>query len=151
MVIDSLGNLNKYLTKEQFSKVKDFLDKLSPDMEEGYYEIDGENIFAKVMSYNTSLRNDCKIEAHDKYIDIQSTLIGSEGIDVFHREELKEIQPYDNSNDVVFMEDNNAYYVTVNNLPAYFSMLYPNEAHRPQISLNGKCEKVKKFVIKVQV
>lgn len=151
MIIDRLENLKKYIDESDMRKIDAFLKRLSPEMEEGRYEIDGNDIYARVMSYNTSPREDCKIEAHDIYIDIQSTLVGQEGIDVFHREELSENVSYNNENDVRFYENSNQNYVTVNNLPNYFSMIFPEEAHKPQISLDGKCNVVKKFVIKMRI
>lgn len=150
MVIDRIENLKKYIQENDMKKIQAFLNKLSPEMEEGQYEIDGDNIYARVMSYNTSRRKDCKIEAHDLYIDIQSTLVGSEGIDVFHREELNEKISYNEIKDVRMYDESNRQYVTVDNLPNYFSMLFPEEAHRPQISLDEKCNVVKKFVIKIK-
>lgn len=151
MVFDQLQNLNKYVTQEQFQKIAIFLKQLSPDMEEGYYEIDGEEIYAKVMSYPTSLRQDCKIEAHDKYIDIQSSLVGMEGIDIFNIDELNISEAYNKDKDVVFYKETVAPNVSINNKAGYFSMIYPKEAHRPKISVNQQCDNVKKFVIKVHI
>lgn len=151
MVFDQLKNLNKYVTQEQFLKIKGFLEKLSPDMEEGYYEIDGEMIYARVMSYATSLRQDCRIEAHDRYIDIQSSLTGIEGIDIFSRNELDVLEEYNRDVDVAYYQETVDPLVWIHNRSGYFSMIFPEEAHRPQISVNQKCEIVKKFVIKIHV
>ncbi len=151
MVFDQLQNLSQYVTKEQFQKIDSFLQQLSPDMKEGFYEIDGEAIYARVMSYPTSLRRDCRIEAHDKYIDIQSSLAGMEGIDIFERDRLSVLDEYDEERDVVFFEETIEPNVTVRNKTGYFSMIYPGEAHRPQISVNQQCETVKKFVIKIRI
>lgn len=151
MVFDQLQNLSKYVTQEQFQKMSNFLKLLSPDMKEGYYEIDGETIYARVMSYPTSLCQDCKIEAHDKYIDIQSSLVGIEGIDIFDRNELNILEVYNREKDVTFYEETVGSIVSINNREGYFSMIYPNEAHRPKISVNQRCELVKKFVIKIHI
>lgn len=151
MVFDQLQNLNKYVTQEQFQKMNNFLKQLSPDMKEGRYEIDGEAIYARVMSYTTSLRQNCKIEAHDKYIDIQSSLVGMEGIDIFDRGELNISEAYNKDKDVAFYKETIEPNVSVNNKAGYFSMIYPQEAHRPQISVDQRCEKVKKFVIKIHI
>ena len=151
MVFDQIRNLNKYMTQEQFQKVESFLKKLSPDMEEGYYEIDGEAIYAKVMSYSTSVRQNCRIEAHNKYIDIQASLAGMEGIEIFDKNELDVLEAYNQDNDVTFYEETVEPNVAINNVPGYFSMLFPEEAHRPQISVDRRCEKVKKIVIKVHI
>lgn len=151
MVFDQLRNLNKYVTKGQFEKISGFLKVLSSDMREGYYAIDGEAIYARVMRYQTSLRQDCRIESHDKYIDIQSSLVGIEGIDIFDRNELDISQAYNNDMDVTFYEETVVPNLSVSNRVGYFSMIFPKEAHRPKISVNQQCEEVKKFVIKIHV
>lgn len=149
MVYDCLQNLKKYVSDNQFKKIQCFLDQLSPDMQEGYYEIDGDMIYAKVMSYATSLREECRIEAHDQYIDVQSSLVGCEGIDIYHRGQLQISEEYSIENDVAFFSESVEPFIQVRNVPGYFSMIYPKEAHKPQISLDKTRRKVKKFVIKI--
>lgn len=149
MIYEHLKYLYKYVTEEQFSKINKFLEILSPDMEEKRYEIDGESIFAKVMSYQTFTKQNCKIEAHNKYIDIQSSLVGAEGIDIFDRNILNILKEYDEVNDVFFFEEIASPFVSVKNVEGYFTMIFPQEAHRPQILINKKCSYVKKFVIKI--
>ncbi len=151
MVFDKLTNLDKYISTEQFQKIERFLRILSPDMEEKRYEIDGEAIFARVMSYSTSMPYDCKIEAHEKYIDIQASLEGLEGIDIFDKSSLTVMEDYDGEKDVAFYEETTEPHLSVNNVAGYFTMIFPHEAHRPQISVNRKCDKVKKFVIKIHI
>ena len=151
MVFDQLKNLNKYILEDQLKKIECFLDNLSSEIEEGYYENDGEDIYARVMSYSTSLISDCKIEAHYQYIDIQSSLIGEEGIDIFDRDSLEIVKKYDIGKDVAYYRGTTKPYISVKNIPGYFSMIFPEEAHQPQISLNQHCERVKKFVIKIKV
>lgn len=151
MIFAQLEKLNRYVSKEQFQKINDFLKEVSPQMEERYYEINGEAIYAKVMSYPTSMKNHCKIEAHDKYIDIQFSLIGEEGIDIFDRNSLDIANKYNEKQDVTFYKETKAPYISVKNIIGYFTMIFPEEAHRPQISLNRKCEQVKKIVIKMKI
>lgn len=152
MILDKLTNLKKYLPQEYISQVSVFLYNLSPDMAEGRYEIMGDRIFARVMSYATSPKEECAIEAHDRYIDIQATLTGAEGIDIFQRSLLTIKTPYDVTSDAVFFERENAIpYASNVNLPGYFSMIFPEEAHRPQEHIAGQPGFVKKFVIKMEV
>lgn len=151
MVFDQLKKIYKYLPPEQLQKLERFLEELSPDMEEKRYEIDGEAIYAIVMSYSTSLPCDCRIEAHDKYIDIQSSLEGVEGIDIFDRNSLDILEDYDQERDVAFYEETIAPSISVNNVAGYFTMIFPEEAHRPQVSVDRQCGMVKKFVIKIHI
>lgn len=150
MVFDRLEKLDKYVTQEQFQKIVKFLRKISKDMEERRYEIDGESIYARVMSYQTSLQHECRIEAHDKYIDIQVSISGMEGIDIFDRDTLDIVQDYDKDKDVAFYEGMAMPCVSVRNVEGYFTMIFPREAHRPKVSIDQQYHRVKKFVIKVR-
>ncbi len=149
MIFARLEKLSNYVSATDFEKIRLFLDRISPSMEDGRYDIEGERIFAKVMSYDTKEVSDCKIEAHNMYIDIQATLKGSEGIDVFERDSVTEIVPYDDSEDVAFYSEGNSGPIAhCVNVPGYFTMLYPSDAHRPQ-EKTGLDTNVKKFVIKI--
>lgn len=150
MIVDSVINITRHIPESCVLKLRDFMVKIEPSMPEGFYPIDGDNIYARVMSYNTSAREECKIEAHNEYVDVQSTLIGSEGIEIFDRKSLDIDVAYDANQDVEFFKENVSPYLFVDNQPGRFSMIFPNEAHRPQISVNGKNEVVKKFVIKIR-
>lgn len=159
MVCGRLADLGKYIPDEYREKIVSFVEKIDKDMPEGFYEIEGEEIFARVMSYDGKERRECAIEAHDKYVDIQFTLSGTEGIDIFKREELKEKTEYSEQDDVVFfydeLEDNrNAEggrpYINISNISGFFSMIFPNEAHRPQICADEQNRHIKKGVIKIK-
>lgn len=93
---------------------------------------------------------DCTIEAHDEYVDIQFTLVGGEGIDIFPREKLHELTA-DTEKDFLTFATDMAPCLSVANLPGWFTMIFPHEAHRPQESLDGKCAIVKKGVIKIKM
>lgn len=150
MIVDRWENLERYLPPGIQEKLSPFLSRLSSDMEEGFYPIDGEHIFARVMSYKTLRREECKVEAHNRYIDIQATLHGAEGIDIFSREKLCESEAYDAEKDAAyFLPHPEVCYGTGYNLPGVFTMIFPEEAHRPMERINGE-NLVKKIVIKVE-
>lgn len=152
MTHDDLKRLHLYLPKGCAQAVGEFLVQASAEMREGYYPIMGERVFAKVMSYPTSIPEECRIEAHDRYVDIQATLLGGEGISVFPRERLDIRQPYSKEEDVVFFHPKpECRTLYAANLPGAFTMLFPHEAHRPQERIPGCAELVKKFVIKMEV
>lgn len=152
MIHDKIENLNRLISISDYELIRDsFLDKISPSMEEHVYPIDGDRIYAKVMSYDTKEPRLCKLEAHDKYIDIQCTIIGAEGIDVYDRSKLTISETYNPEKDVVFYEKRaDALHAHTDNLEGYFTLLMPNEAHAPQQRV-GDISRVKKFVIKYAV
>ena len=102
------------------------------------------------MSYNTTLEEDCTIEAHNEYVDIQFSLIGEEGISIYPREKMS-IETEDNKNDfITFVKEDSVPQLKVSNLVGWFTLIHTYEAHRPQESVNRKCELVKKCVIKIK-
>ena len=84
MVLDRIEKLGLYLSADKMEKLRPVLSRLNENSEEGKYEVDGDNIFIKVLSYDTKADlAECRTEAHNAYIDIQVTLAGVEGIGVF--------------------------------------------------------------------
>ena len=151
MVYAKLSELSNYLDADVWEQVRIFLSRVSEDMPEGEYPFFGEKAFARVMSYQTEEPEQCKIEAHDRYIDIQSTITGAEGISVFDRERLAETGAYREDKDVVlFRAGEEGTLAHTVNLPGYFTMLFPGEAHRPKERVR-EIPEVKKFVVKVAV
>lgn len=150
MIYDKLEKLQEYLPEDLREPVEAFLAKVK-DLPPGRYEVAGEKAYAKVHEYATSEPEDCKVEAHDKYIDIQATLTGAEGITVYEREKLQIKAPYNPDKDAVYFEpDTKAQRAHTDNLPGWFTWLEPQEAHRPQENVVGY-GRVRKFVIKVRV
>lgn len=150
MINDKIENLLYYLPKSKQRKMDKFIKSIREDMEEGYYEIDGDNIYAKVMSYDGKLREFCRIEAHNNYVDIQFSIMGIEGIDIFDRSLLEVKEPYNEKEDIVFFQETKKCYLKIANLSGYFTMIFPKEAHKPQITLNLDNPFIKKCVIKVK-
>ncbi len=151
MVHDQLRYLKHYLTDEIYVTVQEFLEKVSEEIPEGDYVLKGNEVFAKVMSYPTHREETCQIESHRKYIDIQATISGAEGISAFRIDDLQTKTKYDEDADVLFYENGAVEpYMKCVNIPGYFTILYPWEAHRPQECV-VKEEVVKKFVIKIRM
>jgi YhcH/YjgK/YiaL family protein len=149
MILDKITRLGKYLPNNYRDAVLSFLDTISKETPNGEYPINGNNIFARVMSYETKAPELCKIEAHDTYIDIQSTITGVEGIGIFDRDILENIsEPYNAEKDVLFFSAGKAPLYTIAVHEGYFAMIFPHEAHRPQTAVDGALN-IKKFVIKI--
>ncbi|MCR5107406.1 MAG: YhcH/YjgK/YiaL family protein [Lachnospiraceae bacterium] len=152
MVYDKLENLKEYISEADYELIDSkFFKIINPDMEEGEYKIDGDRIYAKVMSYDTKEAKDCKLETHNAYRDIQGTISGVEGIDIYKRSELQAETAYNADNDVTFYSRNEeAHMMRINDLPGYFSLIGTEEAHCAQIRV-GNIKRVKKFVIKYRI
>ncbi len=150
MIHDRLENIGLYLPSGYRDVIGRFLADVRVDITEGRIELDGDTIYARIMSYPTKLVKDCVIEAHDIFVDIQFTLVGGEGISIFPRQELRELVADKEKDFYTFVADMSPQ-LSVSNLPGWFTMIFPHEAHRPQESLDGKCSIVKKGVIKIKM
>lgn len=148
MIIDKVANWTQYSLGAGWQKAFEYLQTLSPSSEEGEFSIDGDRIFARIMSYPTKLPEAAAFEAHEKYADIQMTLIGAEGIAWTITDTLKVSKPYDKETDVVFFETPKTNPARVNNLPGNFTFLLPQDAHMPQLQVDESIT-IKKVVVKI--
>ena len=128
-VIDGLD----YLTSTDFSK-----------MEDGRHEIN-EDMYVNVQTYQT--KEDALFEAHRDYIDIQYVIDGEEQIGVTDYSSCSESIPYDKEKDIEFLEGNGVFYPL---RAGEYMILYPEDAHKPSITLD-KQSTVRKAVVKVRV
>ncbi len=145
MITDKLENLKNYNIVSD--KILDFLLGLTKNTPEGHYVID-DNSYVNVDIYNTKTVENCKFEAHKKYIDIQMLLEGSEELDYISVDGLNISEAYDEQRDVMFFKNPQKLPDTLQLKPFKFALIYPHEAHRPQM---GNGQKVKKAVAKIKV
>ncbi|MBR1425167.1 YhcH/YjgK/YiaL family protein [bacterium] len=146
MISDKLNNLSFYKFPKE---VVDFVNNLSSETALGKYVI-SDDIYANVEEYFTKEVTNAKFESHKKYLDIQILLKGKEKISYAPVDELNILQNYDENRDIVFYSDNveNVPYITLDG--SNFVVLFPHEAHAPQISLNESM-KVLKVVVKMKI
>ena len=142
MIIDKLENISKY--SDIPSNIVEFVNNLSKDINLGRVQLN-ESDYANVEMYETKFSQDAKFEAHKKYIDIQILLDGSERIYYTSLQGLNECEPYNEVRDIVFYKNAiiNADYVTLDG--TNFAMIFPHEAHAPQVCV-GEKSNVKKVV-----
>lgn len=127
-----------------------WLNSLSQDSPLGTVTIDDEiGLKATVMRYDTKELSDCRFETHRKYIDIQHTIAGGEGIIVRHASELEKDGSYDEEKDLQFYQPAESP-LLVPKTAGWCSVYYPEDAHRPQIN-DGEHRDVFKAVVKVPV
>ena len=148
MVIDKIENYRLYskLTK-RLAKGFEFITNTDlVAIEPGKYEIDNEDIFAIVQEYDTKEVQDCVLEGHHKYIDIQYVIQGVE---------LMGFTPL--TNQVVVEEDLEKDYTFYQGETSMFrveegmfTLFFPEDLHRPGVKA-GQILKVKKVVVKVKI
>ena len=149
MIKDVLRNADLYY------KISDRLKKglewlKSTDLaaaENGKYIIDGDNLYANIQEYRT--KDSANFEAHRKYIDIQYMIKGEEYVGVCDIEKCKVVDVYNKETDLEFLETS-AKYVWQTLCEGEFIILFPTDAHKPSIKIDGS-KTVKKVVVKVAI
>lgn len=151
LIIDKVVNIANY------TGISDHLDKainyiqatnlsgLAP----GRHEIDGDDIFAVVLTVQTRSRQNCKWESHKHYIEIPVVLDGHELMIGQHVADLGNIRAYDADMDNIAYEDNGQGTI-INMAPDIFAIFFPNDAHMPCVMVHNP-ESVKKVIVKVKL
>ena len=147
MIFDKVNNYIQYPYKEIWKQAFTFLQSLNIESEEKRYELDN-GMYAMIMSYATKTQQNAVLESHKKYVDIQASLSGAEGIKWFHTNNLEVINQYNPSTDAQFYKYQENSPCLVKNYPGYFCALWPTDAHMPQLKVDDILD-VKKVVIKV--
>lgn len=98
MIKDKIENHHLYRgISERLNQAFDFI--LNTDLENaepGRYAIDGDVVRAVVSEYNTRNLDDCKLEAHYKYIDVQYMISGNERMGITT---LRDQSPFETNSD----------------------------------------------------
>jgi YhcH/YjgK/YiaL family protein len=149
MVVDKIENLRVYeklnpLFTEAFSYLeKTDFDKLEP----GKYAIEGDDSFALYMEYETKDREECLLENHRTYIDIQYIIGGEELIGISPFKGQTAHIPYDATKDIAFYESNPDFNIKLE--PKHFAIFFPDDLHMPCVKGDAR-SKVKKVVLKIR-
>ena len=150
MIYDTLKNCGKYFKDgSPLFRALSFAVEFDPSRPDGRYEIESENIFAMVSSYETSPASRNSFETHRKYADVQIVVEGEEKIEVSLSPDLKAVGDYDEAKDKAVLESPEDA-TTLVMRPGYFAVIFPKEAHRPGCDLQGKSH-VRKIVVKVHM
>ena len=149
MIVDKTDNLKHYtLLGEKFQKAFSFItDSKIMSLDNGRYEIDGDNVFALVSEYKTKDEIDGKFEAHRKYIDIQFVAKGIELIGYAPFKDQEIVAEYNQEKDIIFFTGEKSFVKIERGM---FAVFFPYELHMPGIKSSIR-EDVKKIVVKVKI
>ena len=138
-VSERLQKALAYVAETDFSKI-----------ENGEYEIDGRNVFARVNTYETEPKAERKPEKHNDYIDVQFVAQGNETIWYTPLTgDCVEIENKAAKDDVIFYADpaeKNCAGLNAGD----FAIFFPWELHRPNCSTEKNASLVQKIVVKVK-
>ena len=148
MILDVLENAHHYLPLHNgFAEAFEFL--MRSDLKEqpvGKYEIDGERVYGIVSKDPGRKKEDALLETHEKYIDIQFILAGTDDMGWKSKSSCKyPSEDYDQQNDIQFFADEPDAWLSTGS--GGFAVFFPEDAHMPLISLG----QIHKVVVKVAV
>lgn len=149
MILDHIDNLNNYkhygsilVRALEYIRNTDF-----SQLEDITYEVEGRDLFFFIQSYETRESNETP-ESHQKYIDIQYMISGTEVMGVGQLDTMTEEVEAKPQNDVWFHRGPMDF-ITMSE--GMFAVFFPNDAHAPCISPAAGKHPVRKCVFKIRV
>jgi YhcH/YjgK/YiaL family protein len=149
MIIDRLEHSNLYKNLHpNFTRAFKYLREAQLiNMLPGKYEIDGEDMFLLLQEYQTKSEEVQFWEAHQRYIDIQYMVQGSERMGYACVEDLRQTENFLAEKDYIILEGKGHDIVV---REGAFALFFPQDAHMPCL-YDKQPELVKKAVIKVKL
>lgn len=148
MICDVLDNADLYASVHPLlGRALDFARQFDPATAEGRIDIEGDDLYAMVVSYDTSPADERLFEAHKRYIDVQILLQGSERLDVAFTGGTV-TKPYEDDSDAILFGDALEFSSLVLT-PGTFAILFPHDIHRPGCDVHN-AEGVRKLVLKLR-
>ncbi|MFC1508865.1 YhcH/YjgK/YiaL family protein [Candidatus Omnitrophota bacterium] len=147
MILDSLENAEHYYAMNPyFKKAFEFLKAAHPEELEGKIDIDGDKIYAMVITSEGTGHEGAELEIHKKYIDIQ---FGVDGVNEFGWKPAEECvtvtKPFDDVDDFGFFGEDPDIWITVQ--PGQYAIFFPWDAHTPK----GGTGNLHKLLVKVAI
>src|SRR5690606_4667173 len=122
MIFDKLININRYSSKLQM--IADVINATNYKL--GKIEIDGDNLFAIGLEYQTKVSSEGGWEAHKKYLDLHLIIEGEEIVEIT---DISQMVPTSN-----YVEDYQLFNGDCRNQihlrKGDFLLLFPNEVHK---------------------
>lgn len=149
MIYDSLAHVDAYkgIHPGVYKALKLLAETDFSQYEDKRYEVDGDDLFFFLQSYETKPEN-LTPESHKKYIDIQCVLSGIEAMDVGALEDMTDIAEARPEGDIWLHHGPADSRVIL--APGKFAVLWPGDAHAPCIAV-GESVPCRKVVMKVKV
>ena len=150
MILDTLHHAERYRhLGPRLARGFTWLENFSTQMPDGRCEIDGDNVFALVQSYDTVAPGEKKFESHRIYLDIQFVADGTEIIHYAPLSRLSPVTTYDEVKDFSLYADPGESTPLLLSAGS-FAVFYPHDGHKPGC-VNGAFCRIKKVVVKVRV
>jgi len=149
MVLDSIENAALYLSMgDGIARALHYIQNNDfSEVQPGRYQLEGDRFVMLVNEYECTNTDECRLEGHRKYIDLQYWEKGSElmGHDILGNQPV--LEPYNEKTDCAFYSCIASYSRL---LPGMFVIYYPSDLHTSNSDPLSN-ERVKKIVFKIQV
>ena len=150
MIYDRIENLKNYSVPKA-QAIMDFIaGNDCVNFPEGEHEIDGRNLFVRVMTYEPKPVEEGKFETHQVHADLQYIARGIELMQVTDPKNLTPTTDYAPKSDFRF-------YTATKGISDFvvqsgeFTVFYPGTPHRPSCLYKDNRSKVKKLVFKIRM
>lgn len=146
MILDTLANSERYVSVHPlFARAFEAL-RTVHTLAPGTHPIDGDDLFLIIAEQQSASGSGIRLEAHKKYIDIQTALDGSFDIGWKALGQCRALySDYDADSDVILFDDRPDFYAALR--PGMVTILFPEDAHAPMPPVGP----LRKAVVKVRV
>ena len=152
MILEQIKNTSCYTgIHNGITKALEEMEKYTPDnYPGGRVELDGDNLFLLLNTYETHSPEGALCEAHQKYIDVMYMVEGEEIIYVKPTDKLQNItKEYDPAIEAL-LGDLDADATPIRLQAGSFVVLFPQDAHSPGCCVDAP-QKIKKIIGKVRI
>ena len=152
MVFDNLKNASLYCAMhEKFPEAFEFLKNYKDgSLPLGRHELDGDRLYAVIQEYTIEPDKKGIFEGHERYIDIQYIVSGTEKIGCVNVKTAVVDKPYDaNIDAALYSGSEKSFDLLLSD--GDFAILYPEDIHRPGMPALDSATLIKKIVVKVKV
>lgn len=120
------------------------------DLADGRIDIDGNDVYALVQSYETVACDPVRLEGHRRYIDIQYVISGVEAMGWVPADQVSITKAYDEVQDAWLGTAPPEALTRARLAVGQLAVLYPSDGHAPRLASGAPC-RVVKIVVKVRV
>jgi YhcH/YjgK/YiaL family protein len=153
MIVGRIGHWRERFSGSVWARAFTALQRVNALSAEERSTLGDDGMYMRVMSYATRApeADNAVLESHRVMVDVQMALVGTERIDWFPLETLTATDTYDLGKDVQHYRRPGPAPASVDLQPGTFVVLFPEDAHMPQLVTASGDERVKKVVVKIPV
>jgi len=150
MITDNIDQLKRYAVPKTEAILKFIAEHDCAHLPDGEIEIEGRQLFVRIMSYTPKPAIENRFETHQINADLQFVVTGAEIMQIARINELTPLTDYDSKGDYQFFKTSSPTTDLIIRA-GEFAVFYPNQAHRPSCLFEGYQGLVKKLVFKIKI